>query len=1125
MPHATLKIVPGVDTTKTPTLNELAVSYTNLVRFFPDRSGYGLVQKTGGWSQYIAGAFSAPVRELKAWSDLENIKYLAIGGEGNVGVKIFRSSDSSIIDVTPYSFTQDEESSFTNTGVALPSITDHSSVKVATTANLSATYSNGTSGVGATLTNSGTLAALSIDGVSLAVSDRVLVKDQSTGLQNGVYVVTTVGSGSVAWVLTRATDFDTWGTGSLRIQQGATFLVNLGTVNSNRYYYCSNSSTVTVGTTAITFVVGGGFTTQSGVSSIRFYTTNVPTASSYVYFPTIVNVGNVNLLGPYDIESTGSGYLTFSVPSLIANISKIKSSTSGSDRIVTITFDQAHSFYSGQTIYVAGVDDSTFNGSFTIGTSPGDVKEFTIRYTQTGVSTATSSNGGTVNARVNFGGVPPAFTTTSGSDSVIVTLMNHGFTVGSTFRITRPTTVGGLTLQDYYTVTSVLTPTTSNYSSQFRISTEKNATSTETKYENDGNIFAQYFVGLTSSGQNSNYFYGGGVYNEGLYGSGYVASARNGTAITASNWTMDNWGSILIACPLDGTIYYWQPQGSAVINLNYMPNAPIFNRGAFVAMPQRQVIAYGSSFGTISDPLLVRWCDVEDFTTWIAQANNQAGSYRIPTGSRIVGGLQAAQQTLLWTDLDLWSMTYIGQPYIYAFNKIGANAGLISQKAAAQMGGVVYWMSQKQFFRFSGEGVETIPCSVWDQVFQNIYPGNDENGIPYYERIRCGANSQYNEIVWYFPAHYTNDIDPATGLALDEGQIGTGEVNAYVRYNVALNQWDYGYQQPDNSDVLVGRTAWIDQSILGPPIGAASTGSVNLSNGVPINGYFTAASVYAAGASSVATIYFTPVDRTFAAGSSIIVTDFTNTNFNGNYTVTSSAVGHTATVTISSASPGVITWVDHGLSANDPVYFTTTNTLPTEITQNTIYFVKTVLSGSTFTISATPGGTAINTTGTGSGVIKGFNPSKIVMANSNFASTTGTDTTAGIIKYSVGGVVYQHEIGNNAVNSAIECGFTTGYASIAEGDEMTFIDQVWPDMKWGQFDQAKTATVKITFYATNYPGDEPIQYGPYDVTRGTDYLSVRMRARLISLSVSSTDKDSFWRLGAIRYRFQSDGKY
>lgn len=1123
MPHATLKIVPGVDTSKTPTLNEMAVSYTNLVRFFPDRSGLGLVQKVGGWTNVVAGGFDAPIRELKAWSDLERTKYLAIAGEGNVGVKVYRPSDESIIDVTPYYLVQDEESSYTNTSNELEAVYEHTAVAVATTANLTATYSNGSSGIGATLTNSGTLAALSIDGEALATSDRVLVKNQSTGFQNGIYEVTTVGDGSTAWVLTRTSDFDAWASGNIEL--GATFLVQSGTINQNRYYYCSNSSTVTVGTTNINFVRGGGFTTQDGNDSVRFYTTNVPSSASYVFFPTIVNVGNVNLVGPYDIVTTGPGYLSFAVPDIILPISKIKATTSGSDRIVTVTFSVTHNFYEGQNIYVSGVDDATFDGSFTISTSPGDLTQFSIKYTQTGVSTAATSNGGTVNARVNFGGSPPEFTTTNGSDVVQVSLINHGFSVGDTFRAARLTNVGGVDIRGLYTVTKVSSPSIGNFSSQFEISLERNATSTETKYENNGDIFTQYFVSLISSSQGANYFYGGGVYNEGVYGSGYVPSPDNGEALTSFDWTLDNWGSILIACPQNGAIYYWQPVGSAVTNLSYMPNAPVYNLGAFVAMPQRQVIAYGSSFGTIRDPLLVRWCDIEDFTIWNGQANNQAGSYRIPTGSRIVGGLQAPQQTLLWTDLDLWSMTYIGQPYIYSFNKIGANAGMISQKACAQMGGVVYWMSQKQFFKFSGNGVEVIPCPVWDQVFQNIYPGRDEYGNPYYERIRCGANSQFNEIVWYFPAHYTNDIDPATGLALNEQYVGNGEVNAYVKYNVALNQWDYGYQSPDDANVLVGRTSWIDQSILGSPIGAATNSSVNINNGVPISGYFIAENVYATGASSSATIYFNPSSETFAVGTSVSVTNFTETKFNGNYTVSSSNIGHSAAVTITSASPAVVTWIDHGLAVNDPVYFTSTVSVPTGMTADTVYFVKTVSTGNTFTISDTPGGTAINTSSTGSGAIRGTHPSSITMSNANFSSSSATDTSSGEIRYSTISYIYQHETSNNAAGSAIDCGFTTGYASLAEGDQMTFIDQVWPDMKWGQFDENKTAKVKITFYVTNYPGDTPIQHGPYEVTRSTEYLSVRMRARLIAMSISSTDDGSFWRLGALRYRFQQDGKY
>lgn len=802
MPHATLRLVPGVDTNKTPTLNEVAVSYTDLVRFMPDRTGLGLVQKLGGWTRFISGTFSAPIRALKAWSDLEYTNYLAIGGEGTVGAQVYRESDASIIDVTP----------------------------------------------------------------------RQIIENVTTGVTYGI-------------------------------------------------------------------------TTSSNSSSVTLYVADVPSSASYVFFPTIVNVGNVNLMGPYDIVSVGVGFFTFIVPELLTPISKITAITAGSDRTVTIRFASPHTFYVGQDVYVGGVSDATFDGSFTI-TS---IDALTITYTQTGVSTAASSYGGNVNADVSLGGLNPEFGTTSASTTVTVDLINHGYSVGDTFNVPIATTVGGISISGLYTVNKV------NSADQFEISSDLPATSTATGFENGGDLYVQTFVSLVSADEGDNSVYGGGIYGEGVYSSGYVPTPSSGTAITAVDWTFDNWGSILVGCPKNGALYFWQPVGSSVRNLGYMPNAPVYNTGAFVAMPQRQVIAYGSSFGSIQDPLLVRWCDLEDFTTWNGTANNQAGSYRIPTGSRIVGGIQGPQQGLLWTDLDLWAMQYIGQPFIYGFNKIGANAGLISQKAAGQMGGVVYWMSQKQFFKFGGNGVEVIPCPIWDQVFQNFFPGVDANGNPYTDRIRCAPNSQFNEITWYFPAHYTNDIDPATGLALDAQQIGTGEVNAYAKYNVALNQWDYGYQHPDSPSVLVGRTAWIDQSVLGPPIGAAAATSV---------------------------------------------------------------VGQTS----------------------------------------------------------------------------GF-------------------------------YIYQHETDNNADGTAMEAGFTTGYAALSDGDKMIFIDQVWPDMKWGFVDEPKTAEVKLTFYVTNYPGDAPIEYGPYTVTRQTQYLSVRMRGRLVAFGVSSTDLNSFWRIGALRYRYQEDGKF
>lgn len=146
----------------------------------------------------------------------------------------------------------------------------HTPVLVATTGNLTATYNNGTSGVGATLTNSGTQVALSIDGVAMAVNDRVLVWQQTTGLQNGVYVVTTVGSGSTNWVLTRSADANTSSEGDPNsLGGGDYFFVDSGTTLGYHSYICTNTSAIVFGTTAITFNEFSSVPVYTGTSPIN----------------------------------------------------------------------------------------------------------------------------------------------------------------------------------------------------------------------------------------------------------------------------------------------------------------------------------------------------------------------------------------------------------------------------------------------------------------------------------------------------------------------------------------------------------------------------------------------------------------------------------------------------------------------------------------------------------------------------------------------------------------------------------------------------------------------------------------------------------------------------------------
>jgi hypothetical protein len=515
---------------------------------------------------------------------------------------------------------------------------------------------------------------------------------------------------------------------------------------------------------------------------------------------------------------------------------------------------------------------------------------------------------------VTSGGIVPEFDTIISSPFVDVTLPNHGYSVGDTFPALVSTSVGGITIFGNYTVISVTS------SSVFVIRAANSATSTDNVFMNGGDVRFVYYNNIGPLPPNSGY--GTGGYGEGGYGAGPAPTpAGSGTPITASDWTLDNWGEIFIANPFGGPIFQWSPPINDPV-ASIIPTAPPVNNGMFVAMPQRQIIAYGSTFTGIVDPLLIRWCDVNDFTIWYGTVSNQAGSYRIPKGSKIVQAVQGPQQGLVWTDLGVWAMQYVGPPYVYQFNELGNGCGLIGRKAAGSMNGIVYWMGQSQFFKLSGAGVEPIRCPIWDVVFQDL----DTSQIAL-DKIRFGANSRFGELRWEFPT------------------VGNGgEISHYIKYNVLLDQWDYG--QNTNNNPYVARTAWINESVLGPPIGAA---------------------------------------------------------------------------------------------ANE--------------------------------------------------------------------------------------FIYQHETSPDADGSAMYSSFQTGYFVMSEADLKMFVDQVWPDMKWGYFGGTQNANVNLTFYVADYPGQTPIPYGPFTMTQATTYITPRFRGRLTAIKLESSDVGTFWRIGNIRYRFQPDGKF
>lgn len=390
------------------------------------------------------------------------------------------------------------------------------------------------------------------------------------------------------------------------------------------------------------------------------------------------------------------------------------------------------------------------------------------------------------------------FTTFSGNSTVSVNLPNHGYSAGKTYPCLASTTVGGITLFGDYTVQSVID------ADNFVIQAGTEATASTSAAINGGNAQYDFYVGIGPLPAGTGY--GVGPYGAGGYGTGVGPVQPTGSNIEAQDWSLDNWGDIFVSVasgaqigsdtspPTGSPVFVWNPLAPTSVALA-LAAGPACNDGCFVAMPQRQIVCWGSTFTGIQDHLLLRWCDVNNYNQWIAQPTNQAGSYRIPRGSRIVGCIQAANQALVFTDLAVWSMQYIGQPFVYGFNEIGTGCGLIAPKAAVSLNGTIYWISQSQFFSMAGGGgVSSLPCAIWDNIFQLMDMSKVNN-------IRVAPNSRFNEVEWYFTSINSPD----------------GENDMYIKYNIVLGPdagWDYG---------TLGRSAWTNQSVLGPPIGADPT--------------------------------------------------------------------------------------------------------------------------------------------------------------------------------------------------------------------------------------------------------------------------------------------------------------
>ena len=263
-----------------------------------------------------------------------------------------------------------------------------------------------------------------------------------------------------------------------------------------------------------------------------------------------------------------------------------------------------------------------------------------------------------------------------------------------------------------------------------------------------------------------------------------------------TNWTHDNFGEDLLINVNNGGIYYWDRTSgtsSRAVELNTLSGstlAPTIAKQIMTSDPDRHVIAFGcdpeANIGT-QDPLLIRFGSQESLTDWQSLATNTAGELRLSTGSEIVVALQTKQQILVYTDVSLYSMQFLGPPFTFGLTEISRNITIASPNSAVAVNDFVYWMGSKEFYVYSGT-VQRLPCTVLDYVFSDF--NRDQIG-----KVTAGHNSSYGEVWWFYPSGSSSAND------------------RYVIYNYQEKVWYFGN---------LPRTAWVDRGINQYPI-AAST--------------------------------------------------------------------------------------------------------------------------------------------------------------------------------------------------------------------------------------------------------------------------------------------------------------
>ena len=381
--------------------------------------------------------------------------------------------------------------------------------------------------------------------------------------------------------------------------------------------------------------------------------------------------------------------------------------------------------------------------------------------------------------------VTSIFTTSIGSADVTVNINGHGANQGDILTFSGTTSLAGtsFTATDFDRSFEVKSVTNVNAFVIEQDVTESLGSVTT------GTATATFDINIAPAFSTFGYGWGTSTWNTETWG---TARSTSSVTLDGRDWSLDNFGELLIATVLNGSTFQWSPTNDTLSGkASLVANAPTTSKFSLVSTPDRHLILFGTEktvgTGSSQDPLLLRFSSQEDINTYQPQAENTAGSLRIQDGSTIVGADKARGQILVWTDTSLHGLQFIGPPFTFGLNQLGRNCGLLGQHAGVVVRDVAYWMGQNAFFAFDGT-VKKLPCTVDDFVFENI-------DLTQSDQIFAGVNTEFAEIIWFYVTNPNNNPAP--------------QINRCVVYNYLEQSWSIG---------TLNRTSWVDRGVFQFPL-------------------------------------------------------------------------------------------------------------------------------------------------------------------------------------------------------------------------------------------------------------------------------------------------------------------